>query len=172
MKIRKIILAYNVPYRHFAWASCSPVKLLQAASRPLCSLHKLLFSVFLFSGLFFPALAAAVTPMVAAGGSHTVSLQADGTVLAWGYNAYGQLGDGTTTNRLSPVAVPGLTGAVAVAASAAHTVALKADGTVWTWGNNDYGQLGDGTTTNRLSPVVVPGLTGVVLLAAGYRCAG
>ena len=90
MKIRKTIVGYNVLYRHFAWASCSSAKLFQAVFRPLCSLRKLLFSVFLFSGLFFPALAAAATPMVAAGQSHTVALKADGTVLAWGNNGYGR----------------------------------------------------------------------------------
>ena len=59
---------------------------------------------------------------------------------------------------MSPVAVPGLTGVVAVAAaSETHTVALKSDGTVVAWGWNLYGQLGDGTTTDRWSPVAVLG---------------
>src|SRR5665647_2508062 len=123
--------------------------------------------LFILLGLLFPALAAAVTPMVAAGDSHTVALQSDGTVVAWGSNFYGQMGDGTTTQRLSPVAVPGLTGVVAVSAGVSHTVAVKSDGTVVAWGWNNYGQLGDGTTTWRLSPVAAPGLTGVVAGAAG-----
>jgi hypothetical protein len=63
-----------------------------------------------------PALAE-VTPMVAAGSMHTVALKSDGTVMAWGTNGVGQLGNGTTTNRLSPVAVPGIIGAMAVAPS-------------------------------------------------------
>ena len=99
---------------------------------------------FILLGLFFPALpalAAAATPMVAAGGYRTVALKADGTVLAWGNNSYGQLGDGTQMDRTSPVAVPGLTGVVALAAGVAHTVALKSDGTVLAWGLNDGGQL-------------------------------
>ena len=87
---------------------------------------------------------------------------------AWGWNALGQLGDGTTTNRLTPVRVAGLTGVTAITAGQFHSLALRADGTVWAWGQNDYGQLGDGTTTNRLTPVRVAGLTGVTAITAGY----
>ena len=108
-----------------------------------------------------------IFPSVAAGSNHTVAVRSDGTVVAWGQNSYGQLGDGTATNRSSPVILPGLTGVVAVAAGVSHTVALKSDGTVVAWGSNTFGQLGDGTTTNRSSPAVVPGLTGVVAVAAG-----
>ncbi|MDD3179012.1 MAG: fibronectin type III domain-containing protein [Opitutaceae bacterium] len=107
------------------------------------------------------------TGAVAAGGSHTVTLKSDGTVWAWGYNSYGQLGDGTTTQRTTPVQVSGLTGVVAIAAGGSHTVAAKSDGTVRAWGYNYYGQLGDGTTIRRTTPVQVSGLTGVVAIAAG-----
>ena len=89
-------------------------------------------------------------------------------VWAWGYNADGELGDGTTTNRLSPVQVAGLTGSVAgVSAGQTFSLALKSDGTVWAWGGNAYGDLGDGTTTSRLSPVQVSGITGVAGVSAG-----
>ena len=77
---------------------------------------------------------AAVTPRIAAGANHTVTLNTNGTVWIWGLNTYGQLGDGTTTNRTTPVQVNGLTGVIAVAGGAAHTLALKSDGTVWAWG--------------------------------------
>lgn len=70
-------------------------------------------------------------------------------------NDFGQLGDGTTTDRYTPVQVQGLSGVVAVAAGSDHSLALKSDGTLWAWGYNGYGQLGDGTTTNRYSPVKV-----------------
>ena len=105
---------------------------------------------------------------VAAGTSHTVALKSDGTVVAWGANYSGQIGDGTTTARTTPVAVSGLTNVTAVAAGAAFSVALKSDGTVWTWGANNAGQLGDGTattTTPRRTPVEVLGITDAVALA-------
>ncbi|WP_147447134.1 Ig-like domain-containing protein [Corallococcus sp. CA054B] len=104
---------------------------------------------------------------LAAGQFHTLALKQDGTVWAWGNNGEGQLGDGTTTDRLTPVQVPGLTGVAALAAGLSHSLALKQDGTVWAWGYNAYGQLGDGTTIRRLTPVQAPGLTGITALAAG-----
>ena len=97
--------------------------------------------------------------------SHSLALKSDGTVVAWGDNSSGQLGDGTTTNHTTPVAVPGLTGVVAIAAYS-HSLALKSDGTVVAWGGNYSGQLGDGTTSSRYNPLAVPGLTGVVAVAA------
>jgi len=76
---------------------------------------------------------------VSAGFLHTVALKNDGTVWAWGYNMYGQLGDNTSDNRTAPVQVKGpggagfLTGMKAVSAGYAHSMALKTDGTVWAW---------------------------------------
>jgi alpha-tubulin suppressor-like RCC1 family protein len=77
------------------------------------------------------------------------------------------LGDGTTSDHSTPVAVNGLSGAQAIAAGELHSAALKADGTVWTWGANLLGQLGDGTTTAHLTPIQVQGLSGVTAIAAG-----
>jgi hypothetical protein len=104
---------------------------------------------------------------VAAGECHSLAVKSDGTVWAWGYNKYGQLGDGTTTQRTTPVQVLGLSGVVAVAGGGSHSLAIRSDGTVWAWGYNSYGQLGDGTTTNRPSPVQVVGLSGAVAPAGG-----
>ncbi len=104
---------------------------------------------------------------IAAGSYHSIAIKTDGTVWTWGNNYYGQLGDGTTTNSITPVQVSGLTDVTAIAAGNVHSVALKNDGTVWTWGNNYYGQLGDGTTTNSITPVQVSGLTGVAAIAGG-----
>ncbi len=91
---------------------------------------------------------------------------AQGPVVAWGDNGLGQLGDGTTTSRLTPVPVS-LGGVIQVSAGRGHSLALKSDGTVWAWGFNGQGQLGDGTATNRLAPVQVSGLSSVVGIAAG-----
>ncbi|MGE5549702.1 MAG: RCC1 domain-containing protein [Bacteroidota bacterium] len=99
--------------------------------------------------------------------THTLALGADGTVWTWGWNKYGQLGDGTTANKSMPIRVPGLAGVKAVAAGANHSMALKKDGTVWTWGSNYFGQLGDGTTRDRFKPGKVPGLSGVTAIASG-----
>jgi uncharacterized repeat protein (TIGR01451 family) len=94
-------------------------------------------------------------------------LKGDGTVWAWGANAFGQLSEGTTTSRTAPVQVSGLRGVAAIAAGSSHSLALKDDGTVWAWGWNGYGLLGDGTTTDRSAPVQVSGLTDVAVIAAG-----
>jgi alpha-tubulin suppressor-like RCC1 family protein len=104
---------------------------------------------------------------VAAGGFHSMALKSDHTVAAWGYNADGELGDGTTTSRSTPVSVSGLTNVSAISGGEAHSLALKADGTVWAWGANDWGQLGNATTTGSNVPVQVTGLTNVVQAVAG-----
>jgi len=80
--------------------------------------------------------------------------KSDGTVLAWGGNSAGQLGDGSTSQRLSPVQVSGLgsgSGVSKIGAGSTFALALKSDGTLLAWGSNANGQLGDGTvyTTNR-----------------------
>jgi alpha-tubulin suppressor-like RCC1 family protein len=105
---------------------------------------------------------------VAAGyGADTVAVKTDGTLWAWGDNGFGQLGDGTTTARLTPVQVGTDTHWASVAAGAGHTVAVKTDGTLWAWGYNHYGELGDGTTTDRATPVQVGTDTHWARVAAG-----
>jgi alpha-tubulin suppressor-like RCC1 family protein len=104
---------------------------------------------------------------VAGSSVHSLALKSDGTVWAWGSNNYGELGDGTTFNRDTPVQVQNLSGVTAVAGGASHSLALKSDGTVWAWGDNQQGQLGDGTTFNRHTPVPVQNLRRVTGVAAG-----
>lgn len=104
---------------------------------------------------------------VAAGASHTLALKTDGTVWGWGYNGLGQLGDGTNTNRVTPVKIPSLANVTAIAAGGSHSLALKSDGTVWAWGNNNNGQLGDGSTLYHIVPQQIAGLSGVTQIAAG-----
>ncbi len=109
---------------------------------------------------------------VAVGSSHSCLL-ADGTVKCWGYNAYGQLGDGTTTQSLTPVPVAGITGATDLSAGFDFGCAVVDSGVVKCWGANYAGQLGDGTTTNASIPVEVSGARGALQVAAGadHACA-
>lgn len=104
---------------------------------------------------------------------HSIAVKNDGTVWAWGRNSNGQLGDNTTTDRLIPVQVSGLTNIIAVSTGGyfggpnGHSLALKNDGTVWAWGYNNNGQLGDNTTAEKHIPFQVAGLSGIVAVSAG-----
>jgi len=81
--------------------------------------------------------------------SHSCARASSGRLWCWGANAFGQLGDGTTTSRSTPVPVLGIADARALGVAATHTCAVRADGHVWCWGANDTGQLGTG---NLLPP--------------------
>ena len=92
------------------------------------------------------------------GWEHTVALKTDGTLWTWGSNLTGQLGDGTTTNRNSPVTTVGAgTTWSQVDGGKYHSVAIKTDGTLWAWGWNTNGELGGGATTARSSPGTTTG---------------
>jgi len=111
---------------------------------------------------------------LAAGDYHTCALTSAGAVQCWGYNAYGQLGDNTTTDRLIPVAVSGLTsGVTALAAGDHHTCALLTSGRVQCWGDNEFGQVGDGTNINRAKPTAVLNLNAsvrVIIAGGSHTC--
>lgn len=119
---------------------------------------------------------------VGAGYVHTCAVK-DATARCWGRNSSGQLGDGTTTDRLTPITVS-LSNVTAVAGGGydgvyprSQTCALvqvTSNNAMYCWGNNTYGQLGDSTNTNRTSPVAVSGLSsGVTALGLGglHSCA-
>ncbi|MFA5119199.1 MAG: autotransporter-associated beta strand repeat-containing protein [Candidatus Omnitrophota bacterium] len=119
--------------------------------------------------------------MIASGYDHTVALTDDGYVFSWGSNVYGQLGDGTTADGLTPVQVLSgeqgggtyLHNVSKISAGGYHSVALADDGSLYDWGYNGYGQLGNNETANSLTPVRVHGvgdignLSGITEIAAG-----
>jgi alpha-tubulin suppressor-like RCC1 family protein len=95
---------------------------------------------------------------VASGGNHTCGVTADGVAYCWGRNTDGQLGDGTTTNRTTPVAVSGslrFLRFTSLSAGFRYTCGVATGDNVYCWGHNNAGQLGDGTTTDRTTPVHV-----------------
>jgi alpha-tubulin suppressor-like RCC1 family protein len=124
---------------------------------------------------------------VAAGGEHGLALLANGTVMAWGHNNFGELGDGdpsgpercgtppsTSACSTIPIPVPGLANVVAIAARGTSNLALLANGTVMAWGADNGGQTGDGTGTldgclcvDR--PIAVPGVSGAIAVSVGSR---
>ena len=108
---------------------------------------------------------------VAGGYGHSLAITSAGQMLAWGWNGSGQLGNATTTNSRTPVAVslPSGTTVTAIAAGYSHSLALTSTGQVLAWGSNSAGQLGDGSTIGSSIPVTVslaPGTT-VTAIAAG-----
>ncbi|WP_232348695.1 RCC1 domain-containing protein [Bifidobacterium sp. M0404] len=112
---------------------------------------------------------------VSAGHDHTLAVGSDGHVYAWGDNSKGELGDGTTINKNTPVriteneAIKGKT-FISVSAGTTFSMALASDGTVYTWGDNSRGELGNGSTTDPDSSVPVKANLNVTITAisAGY----
>ncbi|MEO8675716.1 MAG: right-handed parallel beta-helix repeat-containing protein [Casimicrobiaceae bacterium] len=119
-------------------------------------------------------LSGAVAIMASMGGDHTCAITGGGAAMCWGNNVAGQLGDGSSTMRLTPVPVFGLgSGTTAIAGGLNHSCTVT-NGGAKCWGVNNFGQLGDGTQTQRLTPTDVSGLTsGVTAIATGsnHSCA-
>ncbi|WP_170266625.1 choice-of-anchor D domain-containing protein [Brevifollis gellanilyticus] len=118
------------------------------------------------------ALAGKTVTSIAAGESFNLALCSDGSLVSWGRNHYGQLGDNSQTNRWVPVLVDRELGRSALAGKAVRSLAAAAssslvlceDGSVVGWGLNQHGNLGDGTMTNRLTPTVMNTEAGVSFL--------
>ena len=114
---------------------------------------------------------------VAAGYDFSLALLADGAVMAWGSDDYGQVGDGVGSEAGClcvdhPIPVPGVSGAIAISAGQNSSEALLQDATVKAWGENSHGETGSGTDTSTggcfcLGPVTVSGLSGVKSIDAG-----
>lgn len=102
---------------------------------------------------------------IASGLFHSMAVQDDGTLWAWGSNGSGQLGTGDNEIKKSPVIVA--TGFEKISAGYQFSVGIKSDGTLWTWGENDAGQIGDGTYQNKNSPVNIG--DGFIEVSAGHN---
>ena len=115
----------------------------------------------------------AVVPVVS-GGSSSCSVREDGSVVCWGSNGSGQLGDGTTDDNALPFPVLGISNAVDVTVANEHACALLDDESVKCWGNNSNGEFGNGAMTSSSVPVPMAGSSNVVEVAAGgdsHTCA-
>jgi alpha-tubulin suppressor-like RCC1 family protein len=111
---------------------------------------------------------------IATGNSHTCALGDSGSVMCWGWNEYGQLGNNSTNASYVPVSVTGLSPATAIATGGDHTCAIVTGGAVWCWGNDQAGQLGDGQCIDSNVPVSVMAVSGsAIAIAAGieHSCA-
>jgi alpha-tubulin suppressor-like RCC1 family protein len=105
---------------------------------------------------------------VGAGWHHTCLLRETGRVACTGENIYGNLGDGTTTNRRNPVLVRGVSAVTQISANGDYSCALRSNGRAFCWGRNNAGQLGDGSITDRHLPVRVRNLQGAIQVEAGW----
>jgi len=108
---------------------------------------------------------------VSSGYVNTAAIKTDGTLWTWGNNSYGQLGDNTTTQRITPVTTfVGGTNWKQVASGGYHTAAIKTDGTLWTWGRNNSGQIGNNAIDTRSIPVTTfAGGTNWKQVAGGFN---
>jgi len=105
---------------------------------------------------------------VSAGDVHSVGIDIDGSLWAWGPNYHGQLGDGTNKNKTRPVKI--IDDVIYATAGTDNTFAIRKDNSLWGWGGNEYGQLGDGTNINQSKPVKI--MNDVVAVSAyGYHTA-
>jgi alpha-tubulin suppressor-like RCC1 family protein len=131
------------------------------------------------SPVVIPTVAKAVA--IAAGTEHSCALTVEGAIVCWGWNSYGQIGNGMAADQaVAPTAVTGLASAIAIAAGTRHSCALLAGGKVFCWGRNNEGQAGKGAAgATEPSPVPVAGiggsgvLSGAMAITAGrnHNCA-
>ena len=104
---------------------------------------------------------------ITTGTYNSIAIRADGSLWAWGANNFGQLGDGTFTDRITPTQIGFDNDWRQIAAGWFHSIAIKTNGSLWAWGDNNYGQLGDGTNTNQNQPILIGAATNWQSITAG-----
>ncbi|MEY4615249.1 MAG: hypothetical protein RJB66_209 [Pseudomonadota bacterium] len=102
-----------------------------------------------------------------AGAQHTCGITFGGKLKCWGDNGWGQLGDGTTTNKTAPITIDSGTSYNQISAGSSHTCGITTGGALKCWGDNGGGQLGDGTTTNKTNPTTIDSGTSYNQISAG-----
>ena len=100
-------------------------------------------------------------------GSHSLGIDEAGNLWAWGDNGSGQLGDGTTEDKTTPVQIKAGTTFKAISTGDRHSLAIDEAGNLWSWGNNQNGKLGDGTTENKTTPIQIKEGTKFKAISAG-----
>lgn len=106
---------------------------------------------------------------ISTGQHYTCGIRLDQTLWCWGRNQYGQLGDGTASDRPTPTQVGAFSDWTNVAAGNIHTCGIRNSGRLYCWGYNLYGQVGDGTATNRSAPVQVGTAANWAAVAVGSQ---
>ena len=101
------------------------------------------------------------------GMEHSLAICTNQTVMAWGRNTFGELGNGNNNISKVPVYVNSLTGITAISGGRYHSLALNTNGTVWAWGRNVDGGLGNGTLIDSNIPVQVSNLSGIIVIKGG-----
>jgi alpha-tubulin suppressor-like RCC1 family protein len=106
---------------------------------------------------------------IVAGDFYTMGIKQNGTLWAWGNNEDYRLGDGTNTNRLTPVQIGNGQNWKHVFSGSYNTFATKQDGTLWAWGSAIYGGLGTGSIVDQSTPVQVGIDNDWLSVSSGYR---
>ena len=131
-------------------------------------MKKILFISFFLT--FSTVINAQCWQSISAGYKQSYAIKNDGTLWAWGYNLYGQLGDGSTSNKNIPTQIGTEQDWQSISSGTHHTIGIKSNGTIWAWGRNNNGQLGDGTTISKYTPIQIGNDNNWQSIATGAQC--
>ncbi len=127
-----------------------------------------IFFIFSFSLSLLAFENANATEAKISGNDHCMAIKPNGTLWGWRDNYYGQIGDGTNSDKNTPTQIGSTAAWKDLSAGGIHSLAVKDNGTLWSWGYNSYGQLGDGTNNDRNTPAQVGSSTSWSAVSGGY----